>query len=52
LAFYVGASLEVMERDTKKMRQGKPFFFTNLKNGDGADEVVKFIINEGMLCNK
>jgi urease accessory protein len=52
LALYVGASLEVMERDTKKMRQGKPFFFTNLKNGDGADEVVKFIINEGMLCNK
>ena len=51
LALYVGASLEVMERDAKKMRQGKPFFFTNLKSGDGADEVGKFIINQGMLSN-
>ena len=51
LALYVGASLEVMERDAKKMREGKPFFFTNLKSGDGADEVGKFIINQGMLSN-
>ena len=51
LALYVGASLEVMERDAKKMRQGKPFFFTNLRSGDGADEVGKFIINQGMLSN-
>ena len=51
LALYVGASLEVMERDAKKMREGKPFFFTNLKSGDGADKVGKFIINQGMLSN-
>jgi urease accessory protein len=51
LASYVGASLEVMERDAKKMREGKPFFFTNLRSGDGADEVGKFIINQGMLSN-
>ena len=51
LALYVGASLEVMERDAKKMREGKPFFFTNLRSGDGADEVGKFIINQGMLSN-
>ena len=51
LALYVGASLEIMERDAKKMREGKPFLFTNLKSGDGADEVGKFIINQGMLSN-
>ena len=51
LALYVGASLEVMERDAKKMREGKPFLFTNLRSGDGADEVGKFIINQGMLSN-
>jgi urease accessory protein len=51
LALYVGASLEVMERDAKKMREGKPFFFTNLRSGDGADEIGKFIINQGMLSN-
>ena len=51
LALYVGASLEVMERDAKKMREGKPFFFTNLRSGNGADEVGKFIINQGMLSN-
>ena len=51
LALYVGASLEVMERDAKKMREGKPFFFTNLRSGEGADEIGKFIINQGMLSN-
>ena len=51
LALYVGASLEVMERDAKKMREGKPFFFTNLRSGDGADEIGNFIINQGMLSN-
>lgn len=43
LAPYVGASLEVMERDARKMRGDKPFVFTNLKNGDGLDDVVSFI---------
>jgi urease accessory protein len=43
LAPYVGASLEVMERDARKMRRGSPFVFTNLMNGDGLDSVVGWI---------
>ncbi|MFP6625562.1 MAG: urease accessory protein UreG [Deltaproteobacteria bacterium] len=49
LAPYVGASLEVMERDTVKMRGGKPFVFSNLKLGDGVDAIVDFIVNSGGL---
>jgi urease accessory protein len=43
LAPYVGASLEVMERDTIKMRGDKPFAFTNLKTGDGLAAILSFI---------
>lgn len=43
LAPYVGASLEVMTRDTKKMRGDKPFVFTNLKTGKGLSQIVDFI---------
>jgi urease accessory protein len=43
LAPYVGASLEVMERDTIKMRGDKPFAFTNLKTGDGLTAILSFI---------
>lgn len=43
LAPYVGASLEVMERDSKKMRMDKPFIFTNLKIDKGLDEVIGWI---------
>jgi len=50
LAPYVGASLEVMERDAKKMRGERPFVFTNLKTGQGLDAVVEFIRREGMLA--
>jgi len=49
LAPYVGASLDVMESDTKKMRGEKPFVFTNLKKSIGVETVINFIINEGML---
>jgi len=50
LAPMVGASLEVMERDAKKMRGARPFVFTNLKTGQGLDTVIKFVETEGMLC--
>jgi urease accessory protein len=43
LAPYVGASLEVMERDTKKMRGAKPFVFTNLKSQIGLNQIELFI---------
>jgi urease accessory protein len=49
LAPYVGASLEVMDRDAKKMRGERPFVFTNLKTGHGLDVVVDFIVKQGML---
>ena len=49
LAPYVGASLEVMERDAKKMRGARPFVFTNLKTGSGVDTVVRFIQDKGGL---
>ena len=49
LAPYVGASLEVMESDTKRMRGDKPFVFTNLKNDTGLDTVIDFIVDQGML---
>lgn len=49
LAPYVGASLEVMERDARKMRGDRPFTFTNLKTGYGLDTVIDFIVRQGML---
>jgi urease accessory protein len=49
LAPYVGASLEVMEADTKRMRGARPYVFTNLKTGDGADFVADFITRMGGL---
>src|SRR6187455_1600054 len=49
LAPHVGASLDVMERDAKKMRGARPFVFTNLKTGHGLDTVIRFIETEGML---
>jgi urease accessory protein len=49
LAPMVGASLEVMDRDAKKMRADKPFVFSNLKVSKGLDDIVQFIIKEGML---
>ena len=50
LAPYVGASLDVMDRDAKKMRGERPFVFSNLKKGDGLAEIEGFIIKQGMLA--
>ena len=50
LAPHVGASLEVMERDARKMRGARPFVFTCLKTGQGLDTVIDFIVREGMLA--
>ena len=49
LAPHVGASLEVMDRDAKKMRGAKPFVFTNLKTGVGVEDVCEFIVRAGLL---
>jgi urease accessory protein len=49
LAPHVGASLEVMERDTKAMRRDRAFVFTNLKTGAGVDQVARFIEERGGL---
>jgi urease accessory protein len=49
LAPYVGASLEVMERDTLKIRNGKPFVFTELLSGKGVEQILRFIVEQGML---
>lgn len=49
LAPLVGASLEVMDRDAKMMRKDKPFAFSNLKTEQGLQEILEFIVREGML---
>ncbi|ABN53034.1 MAG TPA: urease accessory protein UreG [Hungateiclostridium thermocellum] len=49
LAPYVGASLEVMERDSKKMRGEKPFIFTNLNTNEGVDKIIDWIKKSVLL---
>jgi urease accessory protein len=49
LAPYVGASLEVMDHDARRMRGERPFVFTNLKTEHGLDKVIDFILDKGML---
>lgn len=49
LAPYVGASLEVMDKDTKRMRGDRPYVFTNLKTKQGLDKIIEFIQVNGML---
>ncbi|MFZ5596877.1 MAG: urease accessory protein UreG [Bacillota bacterium] len=46
LAPHVGASLEIMDRDTRKMRGSRPFIFTNLFEGTGLDDVISWIKKE------
>jgi len=50
LAPMVGASLEVMDRDSRRMRGSRPWVFTNLKTGDGLPQVIAFLEREGMLA--
>ncbi|HEV2000601.1 MAG TPA: urease accessory protein UreG [Xanthobacteraceae bacterium] len=50
LAPLVGASLEVMDRDAKRMRGARPFLFTNLKSGKGVAEVARFVEEAGGLA--
>lgn len=52
LAPLVGADLGVMDRDAKKMRNDKPFIFSNLKDGTGVADIVAFIKTQGMLSPK
>ncbi|HSF48223.1 MAG TPA: urease accessory protein UreG [Burkholderiales bacterium] len=49
LAPLVGASLDVMERDSKRIRGARPFAFTNLKTGEGVEKIAAFIVERGML---
>jgi urease accessory protein len=50
LAPYVGASLEVMERDARRMRGARPFVFSNLRSGEGIDEIARFVEVRGGLA--
>ncbi|HRQ97399.1 MAG TPA: urease accessory protein UreG [Candidatus Accumulibacter phosphatis] len=49
LAPLVGASLEVMERDSRKMRGERPFVFSNMKTGQGLSEIIAFIEERGLF---
>jgi len=49
LAPMVGASLEVMDRDARKMRGERPFCFSNLKTGQGLNQIIAFVETRGML---
>jgi urease accessory protein len=52
LAPHVGASLEVMDRDSKRMRGERPYVFSNLRTGEGVDAIRAFIVREGMLPDR
>ncbi|MNP12215.1 Urease accessory protein UreG [compost metagenome] len=49
LAPLVGASLEMMNSDTQRMRNGKPFVFSNQKTGQGLEQIIAFIERQGLL---
>ena len=50
LAPHVGASLEVMDADAGRMRDNRPYVFTNMRDGTGVNAVVDFIVQEGVLA--
>jgi len=49
LAPYVDVSLDVMNNDTSRMRDGRPYCFTSVANNEGVENISKFIISEGLL---
>lgn len=49
VAALVGASLDVMDRDARKMRGDRPFVFSNMKTGQGLEDIIAFIVDYGML---
>lgn len=49
LAPYVGASLDIMKKDTQLMRHDRPWTFTNLRSGQGLQKIIEFLINDGIL---
>ena len=51
LAPFVGADLEVMKKDTLRMRPERPFVFTNLRSGAGVELIAEFVIEKGGLAN-
>ena len=51
LAPLVGASLDVMDEDAKRMRGKRPFFFTNLKDEQGLDDIILFIEKQGLMLH-
>ena len=51
LAPLVGASLDVMDEDAKRMRGERPFFFTNLKDEQGLDDIILFIEKQGLMLH-
>lgn len=52
LAPYVGADLGVMDRDSKKMRGDRPYFFTDLRKGEGLDRIIEWIERDVLLIDK
>ncbi len=52
LAPYVGADLDVMDRDSKRMRGDRPYFFTDLRKGDGLDRIIDWIERDVLLIDK
>ena len=52
LAPLVGANLEVMKTDTMRMRANRPFVFSNLKSGEGVEQIASFIIEKGGLVSR
>jgi urease accessory protein len=52
LAPMVGASLEVMDRDARKMRGARPVVFSNLKTGEGLDRIIEFVERQGLMRDR